>query len=162
MKNSWLILAAILAFLPDRVSAADPNDLRLGGVPDLIYSKLKESKFAALTTFRGRPGAALYVPIRTWQTAAGTPIMELPAFGYYGALEHKPGRFATATLNLPGLSARLFNSEWFKTHIKKSVFPPIFFGPAAILPTDLRIIEKLRWDDWSKYAAVLVSVRLQK
>ena len=145
--------------VPESQSAV-VQEMDLSGVYELLDQKLKESKGAALTTLGGRPGAAIYLPIWTWQTASGVPIAEFPAIGYRGVLGQRPGAFVTATLNLPGISNRIFNSAWFNAHVKRTEFPPIFFGPALLLPLNLHEIKGLRIADWEKHAAILLSVRI--
>ena len=137
-----------------------PSELEIGGIAGLVGDKLKEVKGAALVTWAGKPGAGAYLPIWTWKTAAGTPIAEFPAIGYRAVIGSSPDAFTTATLNIPGLSAKLFGSQWIKTHITKSVFPPTFFGPAFLLPLNLQVVEKIQWKDWTKYAAIVLSVRV--
>ena len=136
-----------------------PAELDAGGVIGLLGDKLKETKAAALVTWGGKPGAAVYLPIWTWHTADGIPIAEFPAIGYRGVQGQKPDAFAPLTFNLPGLSKQWFGSGWFKAHVKKSVFPPVFFGPAVIVPLNLGTVKALRWEDWTKYAAIVLSVR---
>lgn len=137
-----------------------PAELDASGVAGLVADKLKEVKGAVLVTIGGKPGGAGYLPIWTWHTADGTPIAELPTIGYRGVQGQRPDAFTTATLNLPGISAKLFGSTWMTSHVTKSAFPPIFFGPAAIMPMNLRVVRALRWQDWKDYAAIVVSVRV--
>ena len=148
------------AFAQEPQTTVNAPELEISGVYQLLNDKLKESKGAALTTMGGRPGAAIYLPIWTWQTASGVPIAEFPAVGYRGVLGQSPGAFVTATLNLPGISNRIFNSAWFNAHVKRSKFPPIFFGPALLLPLNLHELKGLRIDEWEKHAAVILSVRI--
>lgn len=148
------------AFSQEPAAAPARQEMEIGGVAELIGDKLKEIKGATILTWAGRPGVAGYLPIWTWQTSAGTPIAEFPAVGYRGVLGDSPQAFVTATFNLPGLSSRLFGSQWFATHVVKSKFPPMFFGPAVLLPMDVNAINGMRWEDWKEYASVILSVRI--
>ena len=165
-RGSAAVLFVLLFQLSQAAFAQEPQatvnapELEISGVYQLLNDKLKESKGAALTTMGGKPGAAIYLPVWTWQTASGVPIAEFPAFGYRGVLGQRPGAFVTATFNLPGISNRLFNSQWFNAHVKRTEFPPIFFGPALLLPLNLHEIKGLRIADWEKHAAIILSVRI--
>ena len=168
MKRASAIAAAVVvlayaltAVAQDAPAAPSvPQELDVSGIAGLVSDKLKEVKGAALVTLGGKPGAAGYLPIWTWQTKDQTPIMEFPTIGYRAVVGAKPDAFTTVTFNLPGVSAKLFGGKWMQEHVKKSQFPPIFFGPALILPLDLKTAQDLRWDDWRKYAAVVASVRM--
>ena len=162
-----LLAAALAVGLSASAAAQDlppspsvPAELDVSGVAGLLSDKLKEAKGAVLVTLGGRPGAAGYLPIWTWHTKDGTPIAEFPTIGYRAVQGARPDAFTTTAFNLPGLSAQLFGGQWFRDHVTKSKFPPVFFGPAILIPLDLKTVEKLQWRDWQKYAAVVVSVRL--
>lgn len=154
----------VLLFVASLASAQEPPqppaELDASGITGLAADKLKEAKGAVLVTVGGRPGAAAYLPIWTWHTKDGTPIAEFPTVGYRAIQGQRPDAFTTATLNLPGLSAKLFGSDWFKDHVTKSVFPPIFFGPALLVPLNLNTLKHIKMADWQQYAAIVVSVRI--
>lgn len=137
-----------------------PAELDASGITGLLADKIKEARGGVLVTLGGKPGGAAYLPIWSWHTLDGTPIAEFPTIGYRAVQDQRPDAFTTATVNIPGLSARVFGSKWMTDHVTKSAFPPIFFGPALIVPLDLRTVRALRWDDWQKYASVVVSVRI--
>ena len=165
--NRILITAVLAASFIVSAAAQDappapsvPAELDVSGVAGLVSDKLKEVKGAVLVTLGGKPGAAGYLPIWTWHTIDGTPIAEFPTLGYRAVQGARPDAFTTVTFNLPGVSAKLFGGRWFAEHVKKSVFPPIFFGPALILPLDLKTVQGLRVDDWRRYVAVVASVRI--
>lgn len=161
------LLAAALA-APVRAQEAPPPtlppapaELDVSGVAGLLSDKLKEVKGAALVTWAGKPGAAGYLPIWTWHTADKTPIAEFPTIGYRGVEGRRPDAFTTVTFNLPGLSAKLFGSTWMTNHVSKSKFPPVFFGPAAIIPFNVRELGQLQLkNDWQRYVAVVLSIRV--
>ena len=167
--NRIMLAAAFAAVMAVRVLAQDatpapppsvPAELAVSGVAGLVSDKLKEVKGAVLVTLGGKPGAAGYLPIWTWHTVDGTPIMEFPTLGYRAVQGARPDAFTTVTFNLPGVSAQLFGGRWFKDHVTKTAFPPIFFGPALIVPLDLQTVKNLQWNDWRRYVAVVASVRL--
>ena len=137
--------------------SAEP--LHLSGLPQLLADKLKESKGAAILTLEGKPGAGAYLPIWTWHTKDGTPLVEFPAIGYRGVLGQRPDAFATITANLPGISGQWFSNEWFRTHVKKSKFPPTFFGPAILFPMNAGEIGAMSIRDWRRHLALVASVR---
>ena len=140
---------------------ASPPEIDVSGVAGLLSDKLKEVKGAALVTWAGKPGAAGYLPIWTWHTADKTPIAEFPTIGYRGVEGRRPDAFTTVTFNLPGLSAKLFGSTWMTNHVTKSKFPPVFFGPAALIPFNVRELQQLQLkNDWTRYLAIVVSVRV--
>lgn len=138
---------------------AVPQELAVSGLPRLLSDKIKELRPAILTTFGGKPGAAAYLPIWTWNTAAGVPLVEFPTIGYRTLQGARPDMFTHFAVNLPGISSQLFGGQWFAKHVKKSPFPPIFLGPAMLVPLNLSVIEKLQVGDWKKYMAVVASAR---
>lgn len=150
-----LLLAVLLS--PVMLSA---QELDVSGLSGLLADKVKEFKGCGLLTMEGKPGAGAYLPIWTWHTKDGTPLVEFPAIGYRGVQDQRPDAFATVTANLPGLSRQWFSGPWMEEHVTKSKFPPIFFGPALLFPLNLQTVKEMRWEDWQKYTALLLSVRL--
>src|SRR3990167_3065807 len=121
----------LLVVLCGRVAA---QDFDVSGLPGLVSDKVREMKGAALVTLEGNSGAGMYLPIWTWQTKDGTPLVEFPTLGYRAVQGSRPDGFTTITFNLPGFSKHWFGSQWFQDHVKKSAFPPLFAGPAFIFP----------------------------
>ena len=156
---AWMVFLAqvVLAQTPPVITP--PEELRASGVIDLLSDKLKETRGCVLTTWAGKPGGGIYLPIWTWHDMDGTPLIEFPAIGYRAVQGSRPDAFAPVTANLPGLSRKWFGSTWFKNHVTKSKFPPMFFGPALMVPVDYPVIRALRWEDWQKHMACVLSVR---
>ncbi len=158
-----IIIAAML-WIPCAAAAQDAPPLQplsIGGVPGLLADKIKEAKACGVVSFNGKPGAGSYLPIWTWHDSKNS-YAEFPAIGYRAIVGEKPRAFLTATANLPGISDGLFGSQWFKDHVTKSQFPPIFFGPALMVPLDLQTVQSIRLkDDWQKYVAVVFSIGIK-
>jgi hypothetical protein len=114
--------------------------LSIGGVPELIADKVKEIKAATLLTFAGDFGGAAYLPVWTFHAAQEPgqvdPMKDYVELGMGGViLEGGHGKaFLCANVNLPGVSARLWDNEWSKAHVRRSVFPPIWVGPYVRIP----------------------------
>lgn len=157
----WLVAALICFGSGAWADIAPAPDLNVSGIPGLLSDKLKEIRGAAILTFGAKPGAGGYLPIWTWHTKDGVPLVEFPTIGYRGQVGQRPDAFSHISFNLPGLSNQFFGSQWFVDHVTKSKFPPIFFGPALIAPLDYRVIRDAQIKDWQKYMAVVVSVGLK-
>ena len=157
VKVFFFVLGMIVA----SCAVGHAEELSVSGLPQLLADKIKESKGAALLTLEGKPGAGAYLPIWTWHTKDGTPLVEFPAIGYRGVLGQRPDGFATITANLPGLSKQWFSGEWMRDHVKKSIFPPTFFGPAILFPMNASELKAMSIKDWKRHLALVASVRFQ-
>ena len=132
MKSLTLIFSLLFVGLGAQVQA---GDLDLGGIGDLIGEKVKEAKVASLFDLKANPAGALYLPVWVFHGKA----KESPDYfelGLGGMLQEQGhgAPFLAITMNLPAISAKLWDFDWAKSHVRRSKFPPIFFGPYVLMP----------------------------
>ena len=157
-----ILIVALL--LPCIASAQDKpvgEPLGVGGVTTLVADKIKEAKGATVFTLGAGPAAALYLPIWTFHDKADVDLVELGLGGMWRMNEH-PEPLAVFGLNLPGISGRIWGFQWAKEHLRRSPFPPIFFGPTLVVPIEYKNVSAMRWDGWRDYLGLSISVRLSK
>ena len=145
----------ITAVLLLAAAPANAADLDLGSVGELVAEKLKETKGASLLSLDGTWGGAIELPIWTFHGAQGPDYLELSIGGMLQEGGNKSPLVSVA-VNLPAISAWLWRSEWARSHVRRTAFPPIFAGPYVLLP--------LPGETWTLRTAIgaKVSVRLGK
>mgnify|MGYP001589205731 CR=1 FL=1 len=128
-----LILCLLLA------SPASAGLLDINGLADLAAEKAKETRAATLIDITGTFSGAIYLPIWTFHTTgtADAPGVNLISLGAGGALREGGNKQAllTLTFNGPGLSGRLWNSDWARAHLTRTKLPELWIGPYLKAPT---------------------------
>jgi hypothetical protein len=147
------IIVAVLA-LPV-LARAEASPLDIGGLAQLVGSKLAETKVGTEIDFGGHLSALTYLPVWVFHDAAGVQYFEMGAGGSIKQGEHfKPA--LTAAANAPGISSRLWSSDWARAHVTRTSLPDIWVGP-AFMPDLYKPVKK-----WTLKESVggLISIRI--
>ena len=128
------IMAALICFGSPAMAQEKPLDV--GGISRLIADKAKEAKLATMLDLSGTFGGAAYLPVWTIKGAgdAGAEYVSLGAGGMLREGGDKSPLVAVA-FNLPAISAKVWDFQWARDHVKRSKFPPIWIGPYVLVPT---------------------------
>src|SRR3990167_967910 len=131
----YLLTAVLVCF--GIVAQAQESPLAIGGISKLISEKTREAKIATMLDLYGGIGGALYLPVWSLKGAgdAGNEYVSLGVGGMIREGGDKSPLVAIA-FNLPALSAKVWDFQWAKDHIKRSKFPPIWVGPYVLIPTN--------------------------
>ena len=131
----WTVITSLLLLVS---SDACAGLLDINGLADLAAEKAKETRAATLIDLTGTFSGALYLPIWTFHTKGTqeSPGINLVSLGVGGALREGGQKQAllTLTFNGPGLSEKLWSSEWARNHLTRTKLPPIFMGPYIKIP----------------------------
>jgi len=163
------LLLAVLLLLPCIAGAqnapvvapsAPSGALTLGGIPQLLADKLKETKPMGVCDLAGHAGGGAYLPLWTFHDMSGKSYVEAMNFGYRAIEGSKPGGvFIPAAFDLTSISSRVWNFQWARDHVTRSVFPDVFVGPAALLPLDGPELKQLKIKDPLPWLGFVGSVR---
>ena len=154
-----IALVVLLAGLTSKASAGGLLDI--GGLAELVAQKAKESKAASLVSLEGKVSGGVYLPIWTYHSPLDGKETDFYEMGIGGDIARKENArpLLTMTANAPALSGRFWSSAWAKTHVRRSVFPPIWFGPQFRIPVPS---DKFQWRDWKEYVGAIVSIGFGK
>ena len=147
IASSLIFMLALCAGFP---AQADET----AGFQTLLADKLKEAKPIWILNPESKPAAAVFLPF--WTLHGGTTDYIEAGAGARFKKDEKPYPFLGFDINLVGLSGRFWDFDWARSHVKRSVFPTIFFGPAVYLPLEVRDLGA--WT-WKENAGVSISVR---
>ena len=143
------ILPFILLFAVKSICAQEvvPNT-DIGGFQALAAEKLKEAKPVGILSLNAKPKIAAVLPVWTFHDdrAVQNDYVEIVIGGIWQT-EDKPYPFLGVGFNIVALSARAWDWQWARDHVKRTKFPPIFIGPAAGLPIDIKRIREWTWQD---------------
>ena len=128
--------------------------LDISGLADLVAEKAKENRAVSLSDLDGRLSAGAELPIWVLHDAAGTDYLEFGIGADIKARENfRP--LASFDFNLPALSGLVWSSNWAKSHIRRTRFPPIWVGPSFRLPLPS---DRFQFRDILDYLGFIVSV----
>lgn len=151
MLKSLFVVAFLT--LPVVAQEAPQRPLDVGGITELVAEKLKEARLATSVDLNGTIGAAAILPLLTFHDKAGTAdLVEVGAGGQLSEGGRKQPVLSVA-VNAPAVSARIWDFEWARAHVRRAKFPPIFIGPRLLLP-----MPGVRWT-WREALGGTVSVR---
>ena len=138
MLKSRNMKQTIIVFLLCISGAASAQEatLDVGGISKLLAEKAKEAKLATMVDLSGTFGGAAYLPVWTLK-GAGPAGAEYMAIGAGGMIREggEKSPLLSLTFNLPAISAKAWDFQWAKDHIKRASFPPIWMGPYILIPT---------------------------
>ena len=147
IASSLIFMLALCAGFP---AQADET----AGFQTLLSDKLKEANPVLILNPKSKPAGAFLLPV--WTLHGGTTDYIEAGVGARFKQDEKPYPFLGFGINLVGLSGRFWDFDWARSHVKRSVFPTIFFGPAVYLPLEVRDLGA--WT-WKENAGVSISVR---
>jgi len=164
MRMAVMMGCTLMAALTAPARATDL--LSIPGLASLAAEKAKEGKACGLVNFEGEVAAGAYLPVWTFHgkyesgqdgKPVRDPMRDYLEFGLGGAIKQGENMRPLLTIdaNLPALSGRLWSSEWSRAHLRRTVFPPMWFGPQVKMPLPG---DRFRWDDWRDWLGFIVSV----
>ena len=114
-----------------------PSPFNIGGLPELVASKIMETKAATLITLDATLGGGAYLPVWTFHATNSTdPMFDYLEFGAGGVIlaGGNAKAFLCAGLNLPAISRAFWHNSWADAHLRRTVLPGIWIGPYIRAP----------------------------
>ena len=146
-----ILLVTLSLFFARSASAAL---LDITGLADLVAEKAKETRAVSLINLDAQVSAGAELPIWVLQGADGTQYLGTGIGADIKSRENfRP--LISIDANLPALSSVLWSSEWAKVHVKRTHFPPIWFGPNFRVPLPE---DRFQFKDIRNYLGFIVSI----
>ncbi len=135
------------------VGRANAGLLDISGLADLIAEKAKETRAVSLINMEGRVSAGAELPV--WVLHSGDVDYLGTGIGADIKSRENFRPLLSIDANLPALSGLIFGSQWAKEHVRRTRFPPIWFGPNLRVPLPE---DKFQFKDSREYLGFIVSI----